>query len=133
MPQQMRVDAPGLEAGLVGEAPEDEERSGSRQGPALCVQEELGPVAAVEERTATAEIAAKRIGGAAPQRDDPLLAALADRAHEPLVQVDSSAFEADGLAHPEARAVEQLDEGAVAKVTRLRARGGLDQALGLAR
>ena len=50
MSQQMRVDAPGLEARLVCEAPEDEERSGPRQGTALCVQEELGPMAPVEKR-----------------------------------------------------------------------------------
>ena len=100
---------------------------------ALCVQEELGAVTSVEKRTATAQIAAKRVGCAAPQRDDPLLAALADRAHEPLVEVDAAALQSDGLADAEARAVEQLDEGAVAKVARLRARGCLDQPLGLAR
>src|SRR5215218_4069959 len=129
----MRVDAAGLEAGPVGEAPEDEERSGSCQGPTLRVQEELGAVAAVEKRAATAQITTKCLGCAASKRHDPLLAAFSDRAHESLVQVDTAAIQSHGFAHTEARAIEQLDEGAVAKVTRLRARGCLDQALRLAR
>jgi hypothetical protein len=58
MSEQMGVDSPGLEAGLVGEALEDEERAGSCQAAALCVQEELWPVAAVQKRASTAEISA---------------------------------------------------------------------------
>ena len=90
-------------------------------------------MAPVEERPAPAEVAAERVGGATPQRDDPFLAALADRAHEPLLEVDAAALEPDGLAHAEPGAVQQLDERSVAQVARGRARGGLDQALGLAR
>ena len=55
-------------------------------------------MAPVEERPASAEVAAERLGGAAPERNDPLLVALTDRAHEPLVEVDAAALEADGLA-----------------------------------
>ena len=50
--QQVRVDALGLEPGLRGEAPQDQERAGAGQAAALGVEEQLGPVAAVEVRAA---------------------------------------------------------------------------------
>src|SRR5215218_5291106 len=114
----MRVDPRRLEAAFLGEAAQDQECAGTRQRPALGVEEQLVPVALVEVRPAAAQVAPERIGGAAAERHDPLLAALADRANEPFLQVDPIAFEADRLADPQARAVEQLDERAVAEVAR---------------
>ena len=79
------------------------------------------------------EVAAERLGGLAADRDDPLLVSLADAADEAVVERDRRLLERDGLGDAEAGAVEELDERAVAEVARLRAGGGLDQALGLAR
>ena len=101
-------------------------------GAALGVEEQLRPVAAVEERPAAGEVAAQRLGRLAADRDDALLRALADAADEPPLEVDGGALEADRLADAQAGAVEQLDEGAVAERARRRAGGGLDQPLGLA-
>src|SRR4051812_44991368 len=102
VPQQMRVDATGLEAGFLRELAQDQERSGAGQRPALGVQEELRPVAPVEERAPSGQVAAKRLRRRTPDGDDPLLVALADAANEPLVEVDAGPFEADRLADPEA-------------------------------
>ena len=48
VPQQVRVDAPRLEPGLLCEAAQDQEGAGAGERAALCVEEQLGPVAAVE-------------------------------------------------------------------------------------
>ena len=48
VPEQVRMDTLRLEAGLLRELAQDEERAGAGQRAALCVQEELGPVALVE-------------------------------------------------------------------------------------
>ena len=90
-------------------------------GAAARVQEELRAVAAVEVRPAAREVAAQRLGGVAADRDDALLAALADHADEPVVEVDAGPVEPDRLRDPEAGAVEQLDERLVAERARLRA------------
>ena len=52
-------------------------------------------MAAVEVRPAVGEVAAKRLGRLPSDRDDALLAALADRADEPLVEVDAALLEPD--------------------------------------
>src|SRR5919109_5194218 len=77
VPEQMRVDARRLEPRFGGEPAQDQERSRPCQRSALRVQEELRPVAAVEERPAAGEVTAQRLGGGASDRDDPLLTALA--------------------------------------------------------
>ena len=59
--------------------------------------------------------------------------ALAERAHEPVLEVDRAPVQAGRLADAQARAVHQLDERAVAHRARRRAVGGLDQPLGLGR
>ena len=89
-------------------------------------------MALVEEGPAAAQVAAERVGGAAAERHDPLLAALADRADEPLLEVDAVSLEADRLADAQARAVEELDERAVAQGARRRSVGRLDEPLRLA-
>ena len=48
--EEMRVHAPGLEPGPLGEPPEDEKRARARQRPALCVEEQRGRPAPVEVR-----------------------------------------------------------------------------------
>ena len=73
---------PGSSPAVVGEPAQDQERARARQRAALRVQEELGPVAPVEVRPAAGEVAAQRLDRLPPDRDDPLLAALADHAHE---------------------------------------------------
>src|ERR687888_261492 len=92
---------------------------------------QLGPVPAVEEGAPAREVAAQRLGGLPSDRDDPLLVALAEAADEPVLEVDAAALERDRFRDAQAGAVEELDEGAVAEVARLRARGGLDEPLGL--
>src|SRR4051794_39626804 len=51
VPQEVRVDALGLEPGLVGEAAQDQKDACARERPAVRVQEQLLPVAPVEVRT----------------------------------------------------------------------------------
>ena len=103
VPQQVRMDARGVEARLGGEAPQDQERAGARQRAALRVQEELGPVARVEVRAAAGEVAPERLDGRASERDDALLVALAGDADEAVVEVDPRLVEPDRLGDAEAR------------------------------
>src|SRR5215212_1736819 len=117
VPQKVWVDALGLEPGLRRETPEDEKRARPRERAALRVEEQLGSVAAVEVRPPARGVAPKRLGCPAPDRNDPLLAALAHDAHQAVVEVDRAALEADRLRHAKAGAVQQLDEGAVAQRT----------------
>ncbi len=77
--EQVRMDAPRLEARLLGEAPQDQERAGAGQRAALGVQEELRPVPPVEVRPPAGEVAAERLDRRAADRHDALLAALAER------------------------------------------------------
>src|ERR671932_182686 len=88
---------------------------------------ELGRVPPVEERPPAGEVAAQRLGGLPADRDDPLLVALAEAAHEPVLQVDAAALQRDRLRDAQAGAVQELDERAVAKVARLRAGCRLDE------
>ena len=82
VPQQVRVDALGVEPGLTRELADDQERARAGERAALRVEEELGPVAAVEVRPAARQVAAQRLDGLRAQRDDALLVALADAADE---------------------------------------------------
>src|SRR5215212_393726 len=105
--QEMRVDAFWLEPGLTRQLAQDQERARARERATLGVEEELGAVAAVEMWSAVRQITTQCLGGLSADRDDPLFAALADRADEAVVEVDAAALEADGLADPEACSVEQ--------------------------
>ena len=108
-------------------------RACARERPAARVQEELRPVAPVEVRAAHCDVAAQRVDGGPAERDEPLLRALAERAHEPLLEIDRPALEARHLADPQAGAVHQLDESTVAHRPRRRPVRRVDQALRLAR
>ena len=131
VPQQVRVDPLRLEAGVRRQPPQDQERAGAGERAALGVEEELRPVPAVEVRAAAGEVAPQRFDRLAADRDDPLLAALADRGRA-AGRGRRRPVEADRLADAQARAVEQLDERAVAERARRRPGRGVDQALGLA-
>src|SRR5919197_4248819 len=133
VPEQVGMDPLRLQARARREPPQDEERSRARERSALRVEEELRQVAPVEERPPAREVAAERLGRLPPDRDDPLLVALAEAADEPVLEVDAAALERDRLRDAQARAVEELGERAVAKVARLRAGGRLDEPLGLRR
>src|SRR5881394_3687078 len=50
VPEQVRVDALGVEAGFLGKPAQDEEDAGAREATALRVEEELGTAAPVEMR-----------------------------------------------------------------------------------
>src|SRR5882762_1670557 len=104
----MRVDALRLEAGGLRELAQDQEGAGPCERTALGVEEQLGPVAPVQVRAPACQVTAKCLGRFAADRDDPLLAALAGAADEPLVEVDAGFVEADGLADAEAGSVEEL-------------------------
>src|SRR4029453_9941259 len=112
--EQVRVHAFRLQTGLLGQAPQDQEGSGPRQRPSLCVEEQLRPVPAVEVRASAGEVTAECLHGLTTDRDDTLLAALSNRSDEPLFQVPACSIQSDRLADPEARAVEELDERLVA-------------------
>src|SRR5581483_7385442 len=89
--QQMGMDALGLETRLLRELSQDEERPRPGERAALRVEEDLGPVPLVEIRAAAAQVALQRRHGLTADRHDPLLRALADHAHEPLLEVDAGA------------------------------------------
>jgi hypothetical protein len=127
----VRVDALGLEARATGEAPQDQEGAGAGEAAALRVEEELRAVPLVEVGAPVGEVAPERLDRVPADRDDALLVALAGAADEPSLEVDAGTVETDGFAHAEARAVEQFDQRPVAHHPGRRARGGLDQALGL--
>src|SRR5215203_4396613 len=129
--EQVRVDTLRVEARLPGQLAEDQEGARARQRAAARVQEQLRPVPCVEERPTAREVAAQSVGAGPAERDDALLAALADAADEPPLEVDAALLEPDRLADAEAGAVEQLDERGVAERARRRAGGGVDQALRL--
>ena len=133
VPQEVRVDAPGLEAGRLGEPAQDQERARAGQRAALRVQEELGPVATVEVGPAArrGSGAAPRPPGARPGRPAPCRPC---RARGRRRSSRSTPFfsRPDRLGDAQAGAVEELDERPVAQRPRRRPARGLDQPLGLA-
>jgi hypothetical protein len=97
--QEVRVNAFRLEPGAARKPAQDQECARAREPAALSVEEELGPVAAIEVRPAVREVAPQRLDRVAPDRNDALLAALARAADEPLLEVDAGAIEPHRLAH----------------------------------
>src|SRR5581483_3832794 len=130
--EEVGVDAARLQPRRGGQPAEDEEGARAGERAALRIEEELGPVAPVEVRPPPREVAAERFDRLAADRDDALLRALAEAADEPAVEVDRRLVEAERLADAEARAVQELDERAVAERAWRRPVGCLDQPLRLA-
>jgi hypothetical protein len=107
------MDTPGLEPGAVGELAQNEERAGSRERAAACVQEELWAVTAVEVWATEREVAAHGLGGRTPEGNEPLLAPLAEHADDSFIESDATLLEADRLGDAQASSVQKLDEGTV--------------------
>ena len=63
----MRMDAGRLEPRTLGELPQDEKCAGAGESATSGIEEELGPVAAVEMWPAECEIAADGLGGRTTQ------------------------------------------------------------------
>ena len=116
-----------------GETPEDQEGTGSRQGAAARIQEELRPVARVEKRPAARHVAANGLDGGPPDRDDAFLRPLPERPDDARIEIDIRAAEADGFADAEPGAVQQLDERPVAERPWRRSRRCVDESFRLRR
>src|SRR3954452_8285523 len=97
MPQEMRVDALRIEARLLGEPPEDQERAGPGQCAAFRVQEQLGAMSPIEVRAPSSEVAAEGLDRVPPDWHLTLLGALPDPPHEPVVELDAVFVEPDRL------------------------------------
>ena len=133
MAEEMRVDSPGLEAGSFRELAQNQEGARAGQRAAAGVQEELGSVPAVEVGAAESEVAAYGLCSRTPEGYQALLVPFAENADDPLFGHDATLRESDSLGHSEACAVEELDEGAIAKRARSRAGRRVDEAFGLGR
>lgn len=116
--QEVRMHATRLEASLLRQPAKDQKGPRASESPALCVQEELGAVATIEKRPAAREVTTKCVDRLAPEGHDPLLVALARGADKASFEVDAATLEPDCLAHTQARAVQELDEGSVAQGSR---------------
>src|SRR6478736_4458747 len=81
VPQEVWVDAARLEPGPIGKLSEDQECAGAGQRTAAGVQKEVRSVSPIEVRPAEREIATDRLDPRPAERDDALLAALAENAH----------------------------------------------------
>ena len=125
------MDALGLEPGLLGKSAQDEERARARERAAARVQEEIGPVAAVEMRPAQGEVAARGLGRRASQGHEAFLPALPEHADDAALDVDRALLEPDRLRDPQPCSVEELDERSIPQRARRRPSGGIDQTLGL--
>ncbi len=97
MAEQVRVNASRLETGSVGELPEDEEGTSTRERPPASVQEELGTVAPIEMWAAESQVATRGLGGGPSERYEAFLPALPDDAHDAFLDVDAALLQADGL------------------------------------
>ena len=94
MAEQVRMDAVRVEPGFLGELAEDQEGAGAGEGAAAGVQEELGPVAAVEVRPAAREVAPQGLGGVPADGNDALLAPL------PITRTSLSSRSTPALSRP---------------------------------
>jgi len=112
--EEVGVHASGLEARSIRELAEDQERTGARQRTAPGIEEELGPVPAVQVWTAEREVSPHGLRGRTPERDQALLVSLAEDPDHSLVEGDATFLEPDRLGDAQAGSVEQLDERTVA-------------------
>ena len=113
--EQVGVNASMLEAGPVGELPEDQKRSSARQWAAARVQEELRPVTTIQVRPAEREVPSNRFCGRAPERYEAFLVSLAEHADDPLLERDATLLESNRFGHAQPGSVEKLDERPVAQ------------------
>ena len=84
-------------------------------------------------RTAEREIAAHGLRSRAPERNEALLAALPEHAHDAFLDRDAALLEAGRFGHAQPCAVEELHERAVTKRAWRRPDRGVDEPLGLGR
>src|SRR5262245_42817608 len=133
MAQQMRMNSFRFQSCLRGESSEDQEHTGSGEAAAFRIQEELGAMARIQKRAAAAQITAKCLRRLPADRNDALLRTFPNAPHEPRFEVDARLVKRDGFAYPQARAVEELDQSAIAQVAWCGAAGSFDQPLGLGR
>jgi len=96
--QEVGMHTGRIETGPLGQAAQDEEGARAGQAAALCVEEELRPVPAVEKGATAGEVAPDGLDALTAERDDPLLVTLAEAANGPVLEVDPTPVEADGLA-----------------------------------
>jgi hypothetical protein len=129
MAQEVGMHAFRLQTGLAGQPPQDQEGSGPGQGPSLRVEEQLRSVPPIEVRPSERHVTPECVHCLAADRDHALLAALADRPDEPLLQIHACSIEPDRLADSETGAVEELDERPISEGARRRSGGRVDQAL----
>ena len=115
------MDSFRLESCFRRELAQDQKGAGAREPAALRVEEELRSVPHVQEWASPSQVTPQCLRGLAADRDDPLLRALADAPDDACVEVDARLLQTDGLADPQARAVEKLDECSVAERARRRA------------
>src|SRR4051794_20386975 len=109
------MDTFGLEPGLGRQLAEDQKCTGPREAAAFRVEEEFRAVTHVQEWAPTTQVTPQCLRGLPADRDDALLRAFADAAHESRLQIDTRLLQADRLADPQSGAVQKLDERAVAK------------------
>ncbi len=131
--QKVGVNASRLEAGPLCQAAQDEKGAGTSERAAAGVQEELGSVPAVEMGPTEREVTPGGLGSRTTEWDETLLAALSVHPHDPLLDVHSVLLEAHGLRDPQARAIQELDERAVAEGARRGSGRCVDEPLGLCR
>ncbi len=104
---------------------------GAGQWSAAGVQEELGPVAAVELWSPEREIAPRCFRRRTPERDEAILAALPVHADDSTLEVHGVLLEPHGLRDAQSCSVQELDERPVAKDAGGCSRRGVDESLGL--
>ena len=95
------------------------------------IEEQLLAVAPVEVGPAVREITAEGVRCLAPDRYDSFLAAFAEGADEPVLEIHGLLVEPYRLADAQAGAVQELGECAVAEVSRRCSRGRVEKALDL--
>lgn len=125
------MDALGLKPRLVRQAPKDEEGAGPRERTTLGVEEQLGPVALVEMRSAPRHVEDERIHTLPAEGHDPFLVTLSEATNDAVLEVDAAPVKRDGLGYPKPGSVEQLHQRAITEIARFGPVRGFDQALDL--
>ena len=110
---------PLRQAERLGVAAHDQEHPAPRQpAPAIVDEQRIGVLARAEMRAAAREVPLDGAHGLAAARHDALAAALAEDAHQPELGVEVTRTQAAQLRDPQAGAVEELEDRAVAQAER---------------